>query len=90
MSSFKRAFPTIVKSSGKTGWLTSILQLGGWAGALSAGVFCEVFSRKHTMFAGSMWMILGTYLTAGARSGSFLYAGRFFTGIGVGTLSATG
>jgi MFS family permease len=90
MSSFKRAFPSVVASSGATGWLTSVLQLGGWAGALSAGVFCEIFSRKHTIFAGSLWMILGSYLTAGAQSASYLYAGRFFTGIGVGTLSAVG
>ena len=90
MTSFKKDFPRIVGSSGLTGWLTSILQLGGWFGALSAGVFAEVFSRRHTIFAGSLWVILGSFLTAGAHNGSYLYAGRFFTGLGVGTLSAVG
>ncbi|PYI12529.1 quinate permease [Aspergillus sclerotiicarbonarius CBS 121057] len=90
MSSFQQSFPDIARSSGAQGWLTSILQLGGWIGALSAGVLCEIFSRKHTIFGGALWVVLGSYLTAGARNAGFLYAGRFFTGIGVGTLSATG
>ncbi|KAF4990306.1 hypothetical protein FDECE_14449 [Fusarium decemcellulare] len=90
MPAFKRMFPHIASNSSAKGWLTSILQLGGWAGALSAGVLCEVFSRKHTIFGGSLWVILGSYLTAGARTEAYLYAGRFFTGVGVGILSATG
>ena len=90
MYRFKKDFSSIVASSGQTGWLTSILQLGGWLGALSAGVFAEVFTRKHTIFAGALWVILGSFLAAGAHNGSYLYAGRFFTGLGVGTLSAVG
>lgn len=90
MPAFQALFPHIASNSGAKGWLTSILQLGGWVGALSAGVLCEVFSRKHTLFGGSVWVILGSYLTAGAQNEAYLYSGRFFTGIGVGTLSATG
>jgi MFS family permease len=90
MSRFKADFPSIVGSSGATGWLTSILQLGGWLGALSAGILAEVFSRKHTILSGALWVILGSFLCAGAHNGSYLFAGRFFTGIGVGTLSAVG
>jgi MFS family permease len=37
-----------------------------------------------------MFTILGSFLCAGATSTAFLFAGRFFTGIGVGNLSATG
>lgn len=90
MPAFKRNFHHIATDSRAKGWLTSILQLGGWAGALSSGITCEIFSRKHTLFAGAVWVILGSYLTAGAMSEDYLYAGRFFTGIGVGILSATG
>ncbi|KAH8655463.1 quinate permease [Xylariales sp. PMI_506] len=90
MSSFTRDFPSIASDSGAQGWLTSVLQLGGWIGSLSSGLLCEIFSRKRTIFAGALWVILGSYVTAGARDPSYLYAGRFFTGIGVGTLSATG
>ncbi|KFX98671.1 hypothetical protein O988_04255 [Pseudogymnoascus sp. VKM F-3808] len=90
MYSFKQRFPDVTGSSTRLGWLTSILQLGGWIGALSAGVFAEVYSRKHTIFAGSLWVVLGSYLSAGAQASSYLYVGRFFTGLGVGTLSAVG
>ena len=90
MHSFETKFPGVVQSSSAQGWLTSILQLGGWAGALSAGILCEIFTRKHTIFSGAMWAVLGSYLTAGAQNSAYLYAGRFFTGIGVGTLSGTG
>jgi MFS family permease len=90
MSSFKKDFPKIDQSASALGWLTSVLQLGGWVGSLSAGVFGEVFSRKHTMFAGALWVVLGSFLAAGAQGTSYLYAGRLFTGLGVGTLSAIG
>lgn len=90
MYSFQRDFPDVRNNASKLGWLTSILQLGGWIGSLSSGVFAEVFSRRHTMFAASMWVVLGSFLAAGARSTAYLYAGRFFTGLGVGSLSAIG
>ncbi|KAK7712152.1 hypothetical protein SLS57_007828 [Botryosphaeria dothidea] len=90
MHSFKQTFPEATENSAKLGWLTSVLQLGGWVGSLSSGVFAQVFSRKHTMFAGSLWVVLGSFLAAGAQSIAYLYAGRLFTGLGVGTLSATG
>ena len=90
MNSFQREFPEVRNNASKLGWLTSVLQLGGWVGSLSAGVFGEVFSRKHTMFAGALWVVLGSFLAAGAQSTSYLYAGRLFTGLGVGTLSAIG
>lgn len=90
MSRFKSDFPDIVGSTSETGWLTSILQLGGWIGALSAGVLAEVFTRRHTIFGGALWVIFGSFLCAGAQNGAYLYAGRFITGLGVGTLSAVG
>ncbi|OCL05260.1 quinate permease [Glonium stellatum] len=90
MTAFKQKFPDVTANPSKLGWLTSVLQLGGWVGSLSAGVFGEVFSRKHTMLAGALWVVLGSFLAAGAQSASYLYAGRLFTGLGVGTLSAIG
>lgn len=92
MPAFIHDFPSVHNSASATGWLTSILQLGGWGGALTSGILCEVFSRKHTLAWGSFWMILGSYLAAGAVADTpaYLFAGRFFTGIGVGTLSAIG
>ncbi|EKG13413.1 Sugar/inositol transporter [Macrophomina phaseolina MS6] len=90
MHSFKQSFPDATSDSAKLGWLTSVLQLGGWVGSLSSGVFAQVFSRKHTMFVGALWVVLGSFLAAGAQNIAYLYAGRLFTGLGVGTLSAIG
>jgi MFS family permease len=90
MPSFQQKFPDIHASASKQGWLTSILQLGGWLGSISCGVICEVYSRKRSLFFGALFTILGSFLCAGAQSTAFLFAGRFFTGIGVGNLSATG
>ena len=61
-------------------------------GALAAGVLSEIFSRKRTMFVACCWVILGSYLYIGAHAGnpSLLYAGRFFTGLGVGLFSGVG
>ncbi|KAL1851089.1 hypothetical protein Daus18300_012636 [Diaporthe australafricana] len=92
MHRFKDNFPSVVESSSATGWLTSILQVGGIIGSVSAGVLGEVFSRKYTMFSACLWVILGSYLYCGAtyHNPAMLYAGRFFTGIGVGTFSGVG
>ncbi|ATY67462.1 General substrate transporter [Cordyceps militaris] len=89
MTRFTSNFPSVVNSSSATGWLTSILQLGGIVGSLSAGILSELISRKRTMFVACLWVILGSYLYIGAKAGapSLLYAGRFFTGIGVGLFS---
>ncbi|RSM03460.1 hypothetical protein CEP52_007410 [Fusarium oligoseptatum] len=78
MTRFKDNFPSVVESSSATGWLTSILQLGGILGSLSAGVLGEVISRNYL------------YVGATYHNPSMLYAGRFFTGIGVGTFSGVG
>ncbi|KAK6822840.1 hypothetical protein PG987_014385 [Apiospora arundinis] len=92
MARFTENFPTVVASSTATGWLTSILQLGGIVGSLSAGFVGEMFSRKYAMFSGCCWTLLGSYLYIGATQGNpaLLYAGRFLTGLGVGTFSSVG
>ncbi|KAJ6186806.1 hypothetical protein N7519_008107 [Penicillium mononematosum] len=92
MTRFTDNFPTVVESSSATGWLTSILQLGGIFGSLSAGILGEIFSRKYTMFSACCWVVLGSYLYCGAsyHKPGLLYAGRLFTGLGVGTFSGVG
>lgn len=92
MTRFIDNFPTIAASSTAQGWLTSVLQLGGITGSLTAGILGEVFSRKYTMFSACCWVILGSYLYVGAsyHNPSLLYAGRFFTGLGAGTFSGVG
>jgi hypothetical protein len=60
----------------------------GWK-SFSRYLWRGVF-EEHTMFAGALWVVLGSFLAAGAQSTAYLYAGRLFTGLGVGTLSAIG
>lgn len=92
MHRFTADFPSVVASSAATGWLTSVLQLGGIVGSLTAGLVGELISRKYTMFSACCYTVLGSYLYIGATAGqpSLLYAGRFFTGLGVGTFSSVG
>ena len=92
MTRFTENFPSVVASTSATGWLTSILQVGGIIGSLAAGVLGEIISRKYTMFIACCWVTLGSYLYIGAghHNPAMLYAGRFFTGIGVGTFSGVG
>lgn len=92
MYRFTHNFPSVVASSSATGWLTSVLQLGGILGSLTAGILGEIISRKYAMFTACCWVILGSYLYVGASPGNphLLYAGRFFTGLGVGTFSGVG
>ncbi|KAJ5376002.1 hypothetical protein N7509_012888 [Penicillium cosmopolitanum] len=40
--------------------------------------------------SGALWVVFGSFLSASERNGSYLFAGRFITGIGAGTLSAVG
>jgi MFS family permease len=90
MPSFERKFPDVASSASTKGWLTGVLQLGGWLSAVSAGILCEIYSRKFTLFGGALFTLLGSALSAGAQDVSYLFAGRFFTGLGVGALSAVG
>lgn len=92
MYRFTDNFPSVVASSSAEGWLTSVLQLGGILGSLSAGVLGEILSRKYTMFLACCLVVLGSYLYCGAsyHAPQLLYAGRFFTGLGVGLFSGVG
>ncbi|KAG6875485.1 hypothetical protein C0993_008973 [Termitomyces sp. T159_Od127] len=87
--SFQTKFPKTTEAQVQS-LLTAILQVGGYLGSLTAGLFGEVYSRKHTILSGALWVILGSFLCAGAKDLAFLYSGRFFTGIGVGTLAGIG
>ncbi|KKK25164.1 MFS sugar transporter [Aspergillus ochraceoroseus] len=82
-----------VTNQTKKGWLTSILELGAWFGALYSGPLCERFSRKYTILANVCIFCLGVVIqtTAVAKNGgpSNILGGRFVTGMGVGSLSTS-
>jgi MFS family permease len=63
------------------GWLTSILELGAWFGAIMSGFVAEVLSRKYGVLTATAIFILGvivqiTSITGGHES---VLAGRFIT-----------
>ncbi|KAL4938286.1 hypothetical protein BDV06DRAFT_201168 [Aspergillus oleicola] len=91
MHSFEEHMGDAVQNQTKKGWLTSILELGAWFGALYSGPLCERFSRKYTILSNVCIFCIGVViqLTAAADSGSSsnILGGRFVTGMGVGSLS---
>ncbi|KAI0170024.1 putative hexose transport-related protein [Pestalotiopsis sp. NC0098] len=73
----------------KKGWLTAILELGAWIGALLSGFLAEALSRKYGILVATTVFIIGVIIQATAQSGgaNVILAGRFVTGIGVGSLA---
>jgi sugar porter (SP) family MFS transporter len=89
MPAFERHMDGYIDIESQRGWLTSILELGAWFGAIMSGFVAEVLSRKYGVLAATAVFILGvivqiTSITGGHES---VLAGRFITGIGVGSLS---
>jgi MFS family permease len=75
----------------KQGWLVSILELGAWLGCLYSGFLAEILSRKYAILVNVTIFILGVIIQAtaiaGSNGASNILAGRFITGMGVGSLS---
>ncbi|CAK7567702.1 MAG: hypothetical protein SEPTF4163_005670 [Sporothrix epigloea] len=73
----------------KKGWLTSILELGAWVGTLLSGFLAETLSRKYGILVACAVFILGVVIQAtGIQAGyQAILAGRFITGMGVGSLA---
>jgi len=73
----------------KKGWLTAILELGAWIGTLLSGFLAEVLSRKYGVLVACAVFILGVIIQATAVTvgPDAILAGRFVTGMGVGSLA---
>ncbi|TGO30501.1 hypothetical protein BPAE_0005g00970 [Botrytis paeoniae] len=73
----------------RKGWLTSILELGAWLGALLSGFMAEASSRKYGILIATAVFIIGVIVQATAISVGHpaILGGRFITGMGVGSLS---
>ncbi|KAI7970815.1 hypothetical protein EIK77_007995 [Talaromyces pinophilus] len=90
MTAFGNHMGEYTTNSTKKGWLTSILELGAWFGTLYSGFLAEVLSRKYAILINTAIFILGVVIqcTAVSSSGAnSILAGRFITGMGVGSLS---
>ena len=71
------------------GLLTSILELGAWVGVLANGYLADKIGRKGGLVIGVVMFCVGVIVQASTRGGNYDYilAGRFVTGMGVGSLS---
>jgi predicted MFS family arabinose efflux permease len=65
----------------RKGWLTSILELGAWLGALLSSFLAEALSRKYAILVASGVFIIGVVVQATAvQAGhSAILGGRFIT-----------
>ncbi|OAL03519.1 general substrate transporter [Phaeosphaeriaceae sp. SRC1lsM3a] len=89
MPSFGKQTDGYIDNPTQKGWLTAILELGAWFGALFSGFVAEVLSRKYGILCATSVFILGVIvqITAIAGGHNEILAGRFITGVGVGSLS---
>ncbi|KAK6392781.1 hypothetical protein LTR95_019616, partial [Oleoguttula sp. CCFEE 5521] len=90
MNSFVHHMGDAATNPTRVGFLTSILELGAWFGTLYSGFLAEIYSRKYAILFSTATFILGVVIqttsVTSAASNSIL-AGRFITGMGVGSLS---
>lgn len=80
---------TLEWNSSKQGWLVSILELGAWLGTMYSGFLAEILSRKYAILVNVAIFILGVIIqtTSISAGHNAILAGRFITGMGVGSLS---
>lgn len=73
----------------KKGWLTAILELGAWLGTLLSGFVAEAMSRKYGIIVAVSVFMLGVVIQATAIQAGpeAILAGRFITGMGVGSMA---
>ncbi|KAJ4292855.1 hypothetical protein N0V88_005513 [Collariella sp. IMI 366227] len=89
MESFNNHMGEYTTNQTKKGWLTAILELGAWLGTLLSGFLAEVLSRKYGVLVATSVFMLGVIIQATAVTvgHNAILAGRFITGMGVGSLA---
>ncbi|KAG2114854.1 general substrate transporter [Suillus clintonianus] len=99
LPSFQKYFGLLSESASAraslSGNIVSVLQAGGFVGALSSSYFSSRFGRKPSLLASAVIFLIGSIIQSTIGIGmsphvalKVLYFSRFFTGIGVGLLSA--
>lgn len=69
------------------GMLTSILELGAWVGTLINGWLADAVGRRLCAVIACVVFMVGVIVQACVKDVSYIFAGRFVTGLGVGSLS---
>ncbi|KAL2875206.1 hypothetical protein SGCOL_009640 [Colletotrichum sp. CLE4] len=82
MPSFEKHMDGYTKNPTQKGWLTSILELGAWVGAILSGFIAEVCSRKYGVLIATGVFMLGVIVQISSISGGHeaILGGRFVTG----------
>jgi MFS family permease len=75
-------------SNGVTrGLLTAVLELGAWVGTLINGYLADAAGRRWTVVIACVVFTAGVIVQAILKDYTYIIAGRFVTGIGVGAFS---
>lgn len=67
--------------------MTSILELGAWLGTLFNGYLADAVGRRVCALIACIVFIVGVIVQACTQNKDYVFAGRFVTGLGVGSLS---
>ncbi|KAH9838602.1 general substrate transporter [Rhodofomes roseus] len=87
MYTFDQRMGDAVTNTNTKGWLVSILELGAWFGVLCTGYLADKLGRKHSIVLAVIIFCVGVIVQDTAYKPSSIFAGRFITGLGVGSLS---
>jgi MFS family permease len=77
-------------TSSQSSMIVSLLSAGTFFGALGAAPIADYFGRRIAMILETFVFCVGVILQTASTSIPLFVAGRFFAGLGVGLLSATG
>ncbi|KAJ5495015.1 hypothetical protein N7539_000131 [Penicillium diatomitis] len=75
------------KTGAQQAIVTAILELGAWIGSLMNGYLADAIGRRMTTIVAVGVFTVGVIVQATTASVSYMFAGRFVTGLGVGSLS---
>ncbi|KAF7712316.1 MFS-type Sugar/inositol transporter [Penicillium ucsense] len=75
------------KTGAQQAIVTAILELGAWIGSLMNGYLADAIGRRMTTVVAVGVFSVGVIVQANTASVSYIFAGRFVTGLGVGSLS---
>ncbi|KAF2237453.1 putative MFS monosaccharide transporter [Viridothelium virens] len=91
MPQFLDRFPRVAEGASGAGFwkglLTAMIELGALIGALNAGYFADLLSRKFSLFIAVCVFALGSALQTGSVDYAMLTVARFIGGLGIGMLS---
>ena len=88
MTSFINQTDGYAKQTGTAqGLLTSILELGAWIGTLFNSYLADAVGRRACATIACVVFIIGVIVQACTENKDYVFAGRFVTGMGVGSLS---